>query len=84
MPVSTHTGAPKAAFWRPADEKNERLDQFESPTPIQGKQKIDGIVLAEVVLRKLYFDNATRVLRWKPRAGPVAPGTGAASGTPGR
>jgi predicted TIM-barrel fold metal-dependent hydrolase len=45
-------------------ETNDK--QFESPTPIQGRWKIDGLGLPESVLRKLYFDNAARVLKWKP------------------
>jgi len=40
--------------------------QFESPTPIQGRWKIDGVGLPEPVLRKIYFDNAARLLRWRP------------------
>jgi predicted TIM-barrel fold metal-dependent hydrolase len=40
--------------------------QFESPTPIQGRWKIDGIGLPEAILRKVYFDNAVRLLHWKP------------------
>ena len=40
--------------------------QFESPTPIQGRWKIDGVGLPEAVLRKIYFENAARVLRWRP------------------
>jgi predicted TIM-barrel fold metal-dependent hydrolase len=40
--------------------------QFESPTPIQGRWKIDGLGLPEPVLRKIYFDNAARILRWRP------------------
>ncbi|MGD0836549.1 MAG: amidohydrolase family protein [Polyangia bacterium] len=61
-------------------ETNDR--QFESPTPIQGSWKIDGIGLPESVLRKLYFDNAARLLHWKPPlAGVVAAaGTGGAHG----
>jgi predicted TIM-barrel fold metal-dependent hydrolase len=49
--------------------------QFESPTPIQGRWNIDGIGLSEAVLRKLYFENAARILKWKPAAGlaPAAP-----------
>ncbi len=41
--------------------------QFESPTPIQGRWKIDGVGLPEPVLRKIYFENAARILKWKPR-----------------
>ena len=58
--------------------------QFESPTPIQGRWKIDGIGLPEAVLRKLYFENAARLLKWRPplvaEAG-VAPIPAAASPT---
>ena len=48
--------------------------QFESPTPIQGHWKIDGIGLPEQVLRKLYFENAARLLKWKPPIGQPKPG----------
>ena len=47
--------------------------QFESPTPIQGRWKIDGIGLSEQVLRKLYFDNTARLLKWKPPLGQPKP-----------
>jgi predicted TIM-barrel fold metal-dependent hydrolase len=40
--------------------------QLESPTPIQGRWKIDGVGLPDDVLRKIYWDNAVRILRWKP------------------
>jgi predicted TIM-barrel fold metal-dependent hydrolase len=40
--------------------------QFESPTPIQGRWKIDGVGLPDDVLRKIYFDNAARILKWRP------------------
>ena len=40
--------------------------QFESPTPIQGRWKIDGLGLPEPILRKVYFENAARVLGWRP------------------
>jgi predicted TIM-barrel fold metal-dependent hydrolase len=63
--------------WRYFETRDE---QIESPTPIQGKWTIDGIGLPEAVLRKLYFENAARLLKWKPPTGPVVLGTGAASG----
>lgn len=44
--------------------------QFESPTPIQGRWKIDGIGLPESILRKVYYENAARLLHWRPAAGP--------------
>jgi predicted TIM-barrel fold metal-dependent hydrolase len=46
--------------------------QFESPTPIQGRWKIDGLGLSETVLRKLYGENAARLLKWKPPVAPAA------------
>ena len=50
-------------------ETNDR--QFEHMTPIQGEWKIDAIGLPDEVLRKIYFDNARRLLaRSMPR--PVA------------
>jgi predicted TIM-barrel fold metal-dependent hydrolase len=48
--------------------------QFESPTPIQGRWKIDGVGLSDAILRKIYFENAVRLLRWRP------PGTSAPRG----
>jgi predicted TIM-barrel fold metal-dependent hydrolase len=56
----------------------ETLDkQIPSPTPIQGRWSIDGIGLPEPVLRKLYFENAARLLRWQP---PLGPGAAPAAG----
>lgn len=52
--------------------------QFESPTPIQGRWKIDGIGLSDRVLRKVYYENAVRLLKWRPAvpgATSLAPGT---------
>ena len=46
--------------------------QFPHPTPIQGRWKIDGVDLPESILRKIYFENTTRLLGWKPRAAPQA------------
>lgn len=34
--------------------------QFDHPTPIQGKWKIDGIGLSESALKKIYWDNAVK------------------------
>lgn len=49
--------------WRYFETRDK---QFESPTPIQGRWKIDGIGLSEPVLRKIYFENAVRLLGWRP------------------
>jgi hypothetical protein len=46
-------------------ETNDK--QLESPTPIQGRWKIDGIGLPDAILRKVYFENAVRVLGWRPQ-----------------
>jgi predicted TIM-barrel fold metal-dependent hydrolase len=48
-----------AKHWRWL-ETNDR--QFEHMTPIQGDWKIDAIGLPAAVLRKVYFDNAHRLL----------------------
>lgn len=42
--------------------------KFEHPTPIQGRWTIDGLGLPDAILRKLYFDNAARVIGWRPKA----------------
>jgi predicted TIM-barrel fold metal-dependent hydrolase len=40
--------------------------QFDHPTPIQGRWRIDGVDLPEEVLRKVYYENAARLLKWRP------------------
>jgi predicted TIM-barrel fold metal-dependent hydrolase len=57
-------------------ESNDK--QFESPTPIQGRWKTDGVGLPEAVLRKVYFENAARILKWKPGPASVPSGPTAA------
>lgn len=56
--------------WRYFETRDK---QFESPTPIQGRWKIDGLGLSEPILRKLYLENAVRLLHWQPQSGPVSP-----------
>jgi predicted TIM-barrel fold metal-dependent hydrolase len=51
------------ATWRYFETRDR---QFEHPTPIQGRWKIDGVGLSEAVLRKIYFENAAKLLKWKP------------------
>jgi predicted TIM-barrel fold metal-dependent hydrolase len=61
------TRADEVRFFTETWRYFQTLDrQIESPTPIQGRWKIDGIGLPEPVLRKFYFDNAARLLRWRP------------------
>ena len=55
------------ATWRYFETADK---QFPHPTPIQGRWKIDGLGLPEPILRKIYFDNAARVLGWKPQQHP--------------
>jgi predicted TIM-barrel fold metal-dependent hydrolase len=57
------------ATWRYFETRDK---QFEHPTPIQGRWKIDGVGLDEKILRKIYFENAARVLGWKPGLAPEA------------
>jgi predicted TIM-barrel fold metal-dependent hydrolase len=65
------TRADEVRFFTQTWRYFETLDrQFESPTPIQGRWKIDGVGLSERVLRKVYFDNAARLLRWRPPLSP--------------
>ena len=61
------TRADEVRFFTQTWRYFETLDrQFESPTPIQGRWKIDGVGLPEPILRKVYFDNAAKLLRWRP------------------
>ena len=65
------TRADEVRFFTQTWRYFETLDrQFESPTPIQGRWKIDGVGLSEAVLRKIYYDNAAKILRWRPAARP--------------
>jgi predicted TIM-barrel fold metal-dependent hydrolase len=65
------TRADEVRFFTQTWRYFETLDrQFESPTPIQGRWKIDGVGLPESILRKVYFDNAAKLLRWKPNHQP--------------
>jgi predicted TIM-barrel fold metal-dependent hydrolase len=65
------TRADEVRFFTQTWRYFETLDrQFESPTPIQGRWKIDGVGLSEPILRKVYFDNAVKLLRWKPDHSP--------------
>jgi predicted TIM-barrel fold metal-dependent hydrolase len=63
------TPADEARFFRSTWRFFETTDtQFESPTPIQGRWKIDGLGLPEAILRKIYFENAARILHFRPVA----------------
>jgi predicted TIM-barrel fold metal-dependent hydrolase len=61
------TAADEERFFRSSWRYFETTDkQFESPTPIQGRWKIDGLGLPDGILRKVYYENAARLLRWRP------------------
>ncbi len=63
------TDADERRFFQATTRYFETRDrQFEHPTPIQGRWKIDGVGLPDVVLDKLYFENAARLLKWRPAA----------------
>jgi predicted TIM-barrel fold metal-dependent hydrolase len=57
------------ATWRYFETGDRK---FEHPTPIQGRWRIHGVALPEPVLRKIYFENAARVLGFKPPVAPAA------------
>ena len=66
--ASPPTAADEERFFRASWRYFETTDkQFESPTPIQGRWKIDGIGLPDAILRKVYYENAARLLKWHPR-----------------
>jgi predicted TIM-barrel fold metal-dependent hydrolase len=68
------TDADEKRFFEATYRYFETADkQFEHPTPIQGRWKIDGVALPADVLRKIYFDNAARLLGWKPTQGLTRP-----------
>jgi predicted TIM-barrel fold metal-dependent hydrolase len=48
------------------------LKQIDHPTPIQGRWKVDAVNLPREVLRKLYYDNAERLIFARKISIPVA------------
>jgi len=63
------TAADETRFFNQTYRYFETTDKkFEHPSAIQGRWTIDGLGLPDDVLRKLYFDNAARVLKWRPPA----------------
>ncbi len=47
MPVAIHTGDPKA-FWQPADEKNERLEELQRPSRVVVLRPAGAIVAGAI------------------------------------
>lgn len=72
------TAAERERFFAASRRYFETADaNFEHPTPIQGSWRISGIALPREVLRKVYHDNAARLLgqhsRFTPDAGSGTP-----------
>ena len=55
-----------ASSRRPGATSRRSTASSRARRPIQGRWKIDGVGLPESILRKVYFDNAAKLLRWKP------------------
>ncbi len=51
-----------AIYFRFLETEDEYFDYAPAPTPPQGRWRIYGIGLSERILRKVYHDNATRLL----------------------
>jgi predicted TIM-barrel fold metal-dependent hydrolase len=49
-------------YFRFLETEDEYFDYAPAPTPPQGRWRIYGIGLPETILRKVYYDNAARVL----------------------
>ena len=49
-------------YFRFLETEDEYFDYAPAPTPPQGRWRIYGIGLPEAILRKVYYDNAARVL----------------------
>jgi predicted TIM-barrel fold metal-dependent hydrolase len=49
-------------YYRFLETKDEYFDYAPAPTPPQGRWRIYGLGLPEAILRKIYFENAVRLL----------------------
>ena len=59
--------------WRFLETWDEYFDYEDNPFPPQGLWRICGIALPDAVLRKIYYENALRVvggIKWRPEQGP--------------
>lgn len=50
-------------YYRFLESQDEYFDYAPAPTPPQGRWRIYGLGLPESILRKIYFENAARLLR---------------------
>ena len=53
-------------YYRFLETEDEYFDYAPAPTPPQGRWRIYGIGLSEGVLRKVYWENAVRLLGLNP------------------
>ena len=61
-PQQTFGDALYEIYYRFLETEDEYFDYAPSPTPPQGRWRIYGVGLSEVVLRKIYQENAARLL----------------------
>jgi predicted TIM-barrel fold metal-dependent hydrolase len=61
-------------YYRFLETEDEYFDYAPAPVPPQGRWKIYGLGLPESILRKVYYENAERVLGLAPVSGARSPG----------
>jgi len=50
-------------YYRFLETDDEYFDYAPAPVPPQGRWRISGVHLTDTILRKVYFENAARLLR---------------------
>ncbi len=50
-------------YYRFLETEDEYFDYAPAPVPPQGRWRISGLGLPDEILRKVYFENATRLLK---------------------
>lgn len=53
-------------YYRFLETDDEYFDYAPAPTPPQGRWRIYGIDLPDSILKKVYYENAARLLRMPP------------------
>jgi hypothetical protein len=53
-------------YWRFLETEDEYFDYAPAEVPPQGRWRIYGVGLPEPILRKVYYDNAARLLQLEP------------------
>jgi predicted TIM-barrel fold metal-dependent hydrolase len=62
VPQQTYTDALYEIYFRFLETEDEYFDYAPAPVPPQGRWRIYGLGLPETILRKVYFENASRLL----------------------